>query len=656
MAATPEKRVALVIGNAAYVNATPLKNPRNDAEAMSVALERLDFSVIPGFDVGRDGMEDVLGTFENELAQADVALLFFAGHGLQVKGHNYLIPVDAEIKQELHLRRRAFSLDEVLGIMTRRARSSLLFLDACRDNPFSRSLISGMRADEQSRVLVRSGLAELKASQGSFIAFATAPDNVALDGKGKNSPFTDALLAHIDTPGLSISDLMIEVRKSVLSATSNKQEPWDQSSLRERFFFKRAEEPAPQPVRADTRDVPTLMKPILVDERTIEHTRWLNVSSRETISDLEGFIVRFPKGEYIADAKRLAWNRIEACADIGRLERFLSTYPESERRAQAERRLATLIWPGIAKSSDASVLKAFASRFASAPEAASAIARTELLGKQKLWSQPKRNQQPTSAVPSADAVKTSWITERKPVVLSIGFILACAGLFAILVAAIDRPADVSPPLLIVVSALVIGTAVIVARSRGPALTGVEAGTYWFGSALFSAFFLGPVFQASGVRLVDGPDGGLLSGWIVGGFLVIGSAILVAWKRSALATRFEIALYWLGCAFTSMLGVAAFADVNNLNLVAGSNSDAQVASGLLVAGLGSSVIAALILRSQWAQFGLAELAVYATGTILPLLIGFMMTGDDVIAIALAIVSAGALLLYSIARGRARKPSA
>jgi len=192
-----ERRVALVIGNSAYVNALPLKNPRNDAEAMSDVLARLGFEVIPGIDLGRDAMEDKLVEFEATIGGASAALLFYAGHGLQVKGHNYLVPVDAKIEQEIQLKRRTFSLDEMLAIMVRRARASLIFLDACRDNPFARSLLRGMREEEQKRYLVRSGLAEVKASQGSFIAFATAPDNVAHDGKGANSPFTAALLGNI---------------------------------------------------------------------------------------------------------------------------------------------------------------------------------------------------------------------------------------------------------------------------------------------------------------------------------------------------------------------------------------------------------------------------------------------------------------------------
>jgi len=234
-----ERRVALVIGNSAYPIA-PLRNPRNDAEAFAAKLKAVDppFDVTVALDVGRDAMENALEAFETKLGNCDTALLFFAGHGLQVKGTNFLMPVDADIRREIHLRRRAFSLNEVLDIMGRRVRtSSLVFLDACRDNPFARSLLTGLPDNERGRSFTRSGLAEMRAATGSFIAFATAPDNIALDGTGTNSPFTAALVAHMTTPGVSINDVMIAVRRDVLKATGGRQEPWDQSSLREHFRF-----------------------------------------------------------------------------------------------------------------------------------------------------------------------------------------------------------------------------------------------------------------------------------------------------------------------------------------------------------------------------------------------------------------------------------
>ncbi len=345
--AADDKRVALVIGNSAYVNALPLKNPRNDAQAMSTVLARLGFDVISSIDLGRDAMEDKLVEFETAIGGASAAMLFYAGHGLQVKGHNYLIPVDADIRQEIQLKRRAFSLDELLDIMVRRARASLIFLDACRDNPFSRSLLSGMSEEEQKRYTIRSGLAEVKASQGSFIAFATAPDNVAHDGKGANSPFTEALVAHIEAPGVSVSDLMIEVRKDVLRATEGRQEPWDQSSLRERFCFKAP--PVAEPVMPPQEPVKETLppsEPAPFDPVQVELQWWERVKDRDNPALLTEFLQRYPQGAFAPLARdrlsELEWKRIKASRDAADFEAFIERWPGSRFETAARARLEAL--------------------------------------------------------------------------------------------------------------------------------------------------------------------------------------------------------------------------------------------------------------------------------------------------------------------------
>ena len=233
------KRLALVIGNAEYTHAGALANPANDAKGMTQALEALGFAVATGIDLARDPMENAFFDFETAIRDAEVALLFYAGHVLQVKGENYLIPVDANIEMEMHLKRRAFSLSEVLE--NERTRTNLIFLDACRNNPFTR-LLSRTLGLEGERTL-RRGLAEVRAARGTFIAFATSPDAVALDGKGKNSQFTAAILKHIGTPGLSVTDMMTDVVNEVTQTTGDKQQPWQQSNLRAKFYFKPLETP-----------------------------------------------------------------------------------------------------------------------------------------------------------------------------------------------------------------------------------------------------------------------------------------------------------------------------------------------------------------------------------------------------------------------------
>lgn len=229
------KRVALVVGNAAYVNAEPLANPVNDAVDMAAQLAALGFEVVEGRNLGKRELERLIGSFSDRLEGAEAALFFYAGHGLQVDGRNYVVPVDARLDVPAKLRLEAVAMDDILDIMEQQAAVSLVFLDACRNNPFTRSL--SRAAPSRSAATLGAGLAQFSAGRGSFIAFSTAPGAVALDGSGRNSPFTAALLTHLSAPGQSVSDLMIAVRRDVLAATKDFQTPWEQGSLTERFEF-----------------------------------------------------------------------------------------------------------------------------------------------------------------------------------------------------------------------------------------------------------------------------------------------------------------------------------------------------------------------------------------------------------------------------------
>ena len=236
LGSTIERRIAMVIGNSAYRHAGVLKNPVNDARAMARVLGRLGFEVIQGANLGLEGIGDALGEFESRLHERpDVALLYYAGHGLQVDGRNYLVPIDVQISQKTHLSTRAVLLSDILDEMAASASTSLLFLDACRENPFSENIARSLGQTGRS-MSVRGGLAPMERA-GTFIAYATAPDHIAFDGAGQNSPFTSALVGLIETPGLSVGDLMIDVRNKVIAETKGKQQPWDQSSLRTRFSF-----------------------------------------------------------------------------------------------------------------------------------------------------------------------------------------------------------------------------------------------------------------------------------------------------------------------------------------------------------------------------------------------------------------------------------
>ena len=217
------RRVALVVGNAAYEHALELRNPGNDATGMAAALEALDFQVIQGRDVDRDGFFDKLDEFTEATLGADVALFFYAGHGLQVDGRNYLVPVDARLEKKLHLKREAIDLDTVLSEM--RSPTNLVFLDACRNNPLADNLARSMGGSRS--VGATRGLARAEDRSGTLIAYATAEGTVAEDGEGrKNSPFTAALLEHIGIRGMSIFQMVNEVARSVKDRTAGRQEPW----------------------------------------------------------------------------------------------------------------------------------------------------------------------------------------------------------------------------------------------------------------------------------------------------------------------------------------------------------------------------------------------------------------------------------------------
>ena len=256
--ATPalaERRVALVIGNAAYLEAPPLANPTNDAADMRAKLTELGFEIHGGSDLDRARLVGALRDFGRAVETADVALVFYAGHGLQVGGQNYLVPIDAKVEYEAELTLVLVPFDDVLRQLNRSPNVKIVLLDACRDNPFAKTL-SRTLGSRSTDVLGR-GLTVVQRVSGTYIAYATQPDAVAQDGQGRNSPFTAALLRHMAEPGRSLPDMMVEVRKSVMAATGGRQVPWDTSSLTGHFSF-RAKDTAPN--RSD-QNAPTAVAP-----------------------------------------------------------------------------------------------------------------------------------------------------------------------------------------------------------------------------------------------------------------------------------------------------------------------------------------------------------------------------------------------------------
>lgn len=221
-----EKRVALVIGNANYAS-SPLQNPINDARSIADSLRGLGFEVRLLQDATLKQMSDAAREFGDLLPRDGVGLFYYAGHAMQIKGRNYLIPVGADIRREDEVTYSSFDAGQMLEKMeSARSRVNIVILDACRNNPFARSFRSSSQ-----------GLAQMDAPVGSYIAFATAPAKVASDGNGKNGLYTQHLLEAIRTPGLKIEEVFKQVRIKVMADSSGQQIPWDSSSLAGDFYF-----------------------------------------------------------------------------------------------------------------------------------------------------------------------------------------------------------------------------------------------------------------------------------------------------------------------------------------------------------------------------------------------------------------------------------
>lgn len=227
-------RVALVIGNSSYPGDGYLPNAAQDARDVSAALRRIGFDVHDGYDLTRIEMLRLTADVTAKLSEGDVALFYFSGHGVQIGAENFVIPVDAHGATADEMKASSVSLQAILKEMELRADTNIIILDACRNNPFTaeakgRSLGSAAR-----------GLAKVDAGIGSYIAFSTQPGNVALDGAGRNSPFTSALLRHITSANDDLHELMRKVRGDVVRDTGGAQVPWENSSLIERVYLSAA--------------------------------------------------------------------------------------------------------------------------------------------------------------------------------------------------------------------------------------------------------------------------------------------------------------------------------------------------------------------------------------------------------------------------------
>jgi uncharacterized caspase-like protein len=313
--ASAERRVAFVVGNGAYRHTTPLPNPAIDAKGMAALLRNVGFDVIEGVDLDRGGMTARLSEFAVKTQGADVALLFYAGHGIAVNGKNYLLPVDADLNSEFDIKfGAAIDVDATLDQTMADAKVKLVFLDACRDNPFADKIRSAARTRS---VTVLSGLAEMKSSEGTLIAFATGPGQKAADGKqGENSPFTSALLKNLAEPGVEIRHALTKVRAQVSEETHKQQLPWENTNLTGFFYFNPATA-APAATAslgaAGTAIAPTGGRPSALPgapssaSNEIELEFWRSVRASDKAEEYSAYLTRYPNGNFASIARaRLA--------------------------------------------------------------------------------------------------------------------------------------------------------------------------------------------------------------------------------------------------------------------------------------------------------------------------------------------------------------
>lgn len=299
-----DKRVALVIGNSAYKNAVALANPEHDARAVAAKLRQLGFIVVEGYDLTHEGMQDVVKDFSKAVRGADIGMFYYAGHGMQVNGKNYFVPVDAAFQDASALDFEAIPMDLILRQMQNDVAVRLVILDACRDNPLSQTLSRSMSHGSRS-VSVAEGLAEVKINdpgEGTAIIFATSPDQVALDGDGDHSPFTTAFLDNIDSPDTDLQVVMSRITGEVYSTTKQQQRPWINASLTGDVFLN------PKEVKSTDKRAPSsdTVKPVVNNSNTLERETALYNLARDSgqKEDYLAYLEVFPDGLYAVNARK----------------------------------------------------------------------------------------------------------------------------------------------------------------------------------------------------------------------------------------------------------------------------------------------------------------------------------------------------------------
>ncbi len=296
ISAAQAKRVALVIGNSAYENVARLKNPENDANAMAAALERMGFAVTRLLNADKSDMGTALLDFSDKATGAELAVVFYAGHGIEISKQNHLIPVDARLRKDLHVTFETISLDQVMAALDGVKGLKIVLLDACRDNPFAAkmAMTSGTRS-------IGRGLARVEPQGAMLIGFAAREGTTADDGDGDHSPYTQALLEHIEQPGLDVGFLFRKVRARVLDLTNGQQEPLRYGGLPSRATYLVGAAPSAQTnddKAHKPKPSPTVQPAAPARNKLSAGEVWADVKNTRSQKVLRQFLKTYPEGIY----------------------------------------------------------------------------------------------------------------------------------------------------------------------------------------------------------------------------------------------------------------------------------------------------------------------------------------------------------------------
>ncbi len=330
-----QTKLALVIGNSAYSNLPVLLNPANDAKLLSENLQKLGFTVSSLTDQSQSQMKSAIAQFTQKVTDAGtdtIALLYYAGHGVQIDGTNYLVPVDANVNTAGDVVLGAVSATDLLKTLElARAKVNVLVLDACRNNPFKSNTRGFSR-----------GLARVEAPPGSIVAYATAPGQVAADGDGNNSPYAEALSRNLATPGLALESIFRQVRIEVSDKTEGAQVPWEETSLTQEVVLLKATEAAPEPAQPQ----PTTQTPDIDSARA-----YMLAVGTNTIDAYHAFLKQHPQSkegsqalrniEMLADEKN--WRDAIQQNTLGAYKIYLNLHPQGTYVAEAQNQISLLV-------------------------------------------------------------------------------------------------------------------------------------------------------------------------------------------------------------------------------------------------------------------------------------------------------------------------